>query len=225
MPGRNHRQQRIVSHLVTQDRRHRPLPGRAQHDQVVKVVELGGLAPAARALGFVTSAVSRIIARLETRLGVKLLRRSTRRLALTDEGERFYQRAVAILAETETAEREAAGASSPTGRVRINSSASYVTHVLRHILPAFLEEYPGMAFDIIQTDSVSDLIAEASDIAVRAGPMANSELIARPLGDTRIITVAAPHLDRTTRRYRSREIPDRIYLPASCRDMALHVGA
>lgn len=158
----------------------------------VKVVELDGLAPAARALGFVPSAVSRIIARLETRLGTRLLRRSTRRLALTDEGERFYRRAVAILAETETAEREAAGASLPTGRVRIDSSASYVTHVLRHILPSFLEEYPGIALDITQTDSVTDLVAEASDIAVRAGPMASSELIARPLGDTRIVTVVAP---------------------------------
>jgi DNA-binding transcriptional LysR family regulator len=158
----------------------------------VKVVELDGLAPAARALGFVPSAISRTIARLETRLGTRLLRRSTRRLALTDEGECFYRRAVAILADMENAEREVAGAALPTGRVRINSSASYITHILRHILPDFLEKYPDIALDIIQTDSVADLIAEASDIAVRAGPLANSELIARPLGKTRIVTVAAP---------------------------------
>ncbi len=159
--------------------------GRMEEMEVfVKVVELDGLAPAARALGFVPSAVSRIIARLETRLGIRLLRRSTRRIALTEEGERFYSRAVAILADMEIAEREAAGASSPTGRVRINSSASYVTHVLRHILPAFLEKYPGIALDIIQTDTVANLISEASDIAVRSGPMENSELIAKPLGET-----------------------------------------
>ncbi len=167
--------------------------GRMEEMEVfVKVVELDGLAPAARALGFVPSAVSRIIARLETRLGIRLLRRSTRRIALTEEGERFYSRAVAILADMEIAEREAAGASSPTGRVRINSSASYVTHVLRHILPAFLEKYPGIALDIIQTDTVANLISEASDIAVRSGPMENSELIAKPLGETHIVTVASP---------------------------------
>ncbi|KQU86354.1 hypothetical protein ASD00_31155 [Ensifer sp. Root31] len=158
----------------------------------VKVVELDGLAPAARALGFVPSAVSRTIGRLETRLGTRLLRRSTRRLALTDEGERFYRRAVAIQAEVATAEREAGGASSPMGRVRINSSASYVTHVLRHIVPAFLDIYPGIALDIIQTDSVTDLISDANDIAVRAGPMPDSELIARSLGETTIVTVATP---------------------------------
>lgn len=158
----------------------------------VKVVEAGAFASAARALGLVPSAVSRIIARLESRLGVRLLRRSTRRLGLTAEGERYHHRSLVILADLDTAEREAAGASRPAGRVRINSSASYVTHVLRHILPTFLESYPDIALDIVQSDSVADLIADATDIAIRAGRLPSSELIARPLAASRIIAVAAP---------------------------------
>ncbi|SNB68475.1 DNA-binding transcriptional regulator, LysR family [Arboricoccus pini] len=158
----------------------------------IATVEAGSIAAGGRTLGIVPSAASRTIARLERRLGVQLLRRSTRRFSLTDEGCSFHARACAILADLETAEREAASAAEPTGRVRISSSASYVAHVLCRILPSFAQRYPAIAIDIVQQDAVVDLVKEPIDIAIRAGPMADADLIARSLGETRIIEVAAP---------------------------------
>lgn len=158
----------------------------------VRVVELGDFSGAARALGVSPSAVSKLVTRLEARLSARLFRRSTRRLALTKEGEAFHARSLAILAEVEAAEREAGGANTPAGRVRINSSASYVTHVLAPILSGFLARYPDVSLDIMQSDAVTDLIADRTDIAIRAGPLASSALIARPLGETALVVVAAP---------------------------------
>lgn len=168
-------------------------PNRAAEMAVfVRVIEAGDFSSAARALGLSPSAVSKLVARLEARLGTRLLRRSTRRLALTSEGEAFHARATAILAEIEAAEREAGGASLPAGRVRIASSASYVAHVLAPLLPDFLMRYPDIAVDIVQSDAISDLVADRTDLAIRAGPLRDSRLIARSLGETALIVVAAP---------------------------------
>lgn len=168
-------------------------PNRAAEMAVfVRVVEAGDFSGAARALGLTPSAVSKVVSRLEARLGARLLRRSTRRLALTPEGETFHARAHAIVAEIDAAEREAGGARLPTGRITLNSSASYVTHIFAPILPAFLARYPDIAIDIVQTDALADLVAERTDIAVRAGPLADSALVARSLGETPLIVVAAP---------------------------------
>lgn len=168
-------------------------PNRAADMAVfVHIVAAGDFSGAARGLGLSPSAVSKLVSRLEARLGTRLLRRSTRRLALTPEGEAFHARAQAILADIEAAEREASGSTTPAGRVRINSSASYVTHVLAPILPAFLERYPEVAIDIVQSDALVDMIAERADLAIRAGPLADSSLIARPLGETPLILAASP---------------------------------
>lgn len=168
-------------------------PNRAAEMTVfVRVVEAGDFSGAARALGLSPSAVSKLIARLEARLGTRLLRRSTRRLALTSEGEAFHARAVGILADIDAAEREAGGARLPAGRVRIASSASYVTHVLAPLLPDFLARYPEIDIDIVQSDAISDLLADRTDLAIRAGPLENSGLIARSLGETSLIVVASP---------------------------------
>lgn len=164
----------------------------AQMTVFVRVVEAGDFSGAARALGLSPSAVSKLIARLEARLGTRLLRRSTRRLALTSEGEAFHARAVGILADIDAAEREAGGARLPAGRVRIASSASYVTHVLAPLLPDFLARYPEIDIDIVQSDAISDLLADRTDLAIRAGPLENSGLIARSLGETFLIVVASP---------------------------------
>lgn len=158
----------------------------------VRVAETGAFAQAGRALGLSPSAVSKLMTRLEQRLGATLLRRSTRRVALTPEGELFHARAVAILAQIEAAEREAGGAALPAGRVRVNSSASYVAHVLAGILPTFLERYPGIGVDIVQTDEVADLVRDGSDVAIRAGELPASSLVARSLGRSRLVVVAAP---------------------------------
>jgi DNA-binding transcriptional LysR family regulator len=158
----------------------------------VRVVEQGGFSSAARISRMTPSAVSKLIARLEKRLGVRLINRSTRVLQLTSEGCVFYERAARILADIADAERNAGAGEKPEGRIRLNTSASYATHILAPILPEFLEHFPGVTVDLIQTDTIVDLIAERTDVAVRAGPMKSSSLVARKLGDTRMVIVGAP---------------------------------
>jgi len=158
----------------------------------VAVVRLGGFSPAARAFRMTPSAVSKLIARLEARLGARLLNRSTRRLQLTPEGCAFYERAARILADLEEAERQAGTGEQPVGRIRLSTSASYGTHVLARCLAGFLARHPGISLEIVQTDIVIDLLAERVDVAVRAGPLRSSSLVARKLGETPMMVVAAP---------------------------------
>jgi DNA-binding transcriptional LysR family regulator len=163
----------------------------------VRVIERGGFSAAARELRMTPSAVSKLVARLEARLGTRLVNRTTRKLLLTPEGAAFHERAMRILADIEEAEQSAASADKPQGRIRINTSAAYGTHVLALVLGEFLARYPGISIDISQTDKVVDLLAERADIAIRAGPLASSTLVARKLGDTRLMIVASPgYLER-----------------------------
>lgn len=163
----------------------------------IKVVEFGGFSAAARDLRITPSAVSKLIVRLETRLGARLINRSTRRLLLTGEGHAFYERATRILADLEDAEHNVAAGEEPVGRIRLNTSASYGTHILAPVLPTFLAQNPRITLDIIQTDMIVDLLAERTDIALRAGPLKSSSLVARKLGETPMFIVASPaYLDR-----------------------------
>ncbi|KAF1045746.1 LysR family transcriptional regulator [Xylophilus sp.] len=162
-----------------------------------RVAALGGFSPAARSLGMTPSAVSKLVGRLEARLGARLLNRSTRQLLLTAEGQAFHERAVRILADIAEAERTAAGGGAPAGHIRFNTSASYMAHVLAPLLPAFFDDHPCITLDIVQTDAVIDLLAERTDVVVRAGPLRSSTLVARGLGDTAFTVVAAPaYLER-----------------------------
>ncbi|MDR3515244.1 MAG: LysR family transcriptional regulator [Azospirillaceae bacterium] len=156
------------------------------------VVEQGGFSAAARLWRMTPSAVSKLIARLEARLGARLVNRSTRRLQLTPEGCAFYERATRILADIDDAERNAGAGERPVGPVRLNTSASYARHILSPILPDFLDRYPGITLDIVQTDAVIDILAERTDVAVRAGPLKSSSLVARKLGETAMVIVGAP---------------------------------
>lgn len=158
----------------------------------VRAVELGGFSAVAREARMTPSAVSKLVARLEARIGARLLARSTRGLRLTAEGGAFYERARRILADIHEAEREAASGEEPAGRVRINTSASYGLHVLAPLLPRFLDRFPRIALDVVHTDAVVDLIADRADVAVRAGALESSALIARSLGETPLLLVAAP---------------------------------
>lgn len=163
----------------------------------VQVVEQGGFSAAARICRMTPSAVSKLVARLETRLGARLVNRSTRAFQLTPEGCGFYERASRILADIEDAERSAGAGEQPVGRIRLNTSASYATYILAPILPEFLERYSNVTLDLVQTDLVVDLLAERTDVAVRAGPLKSSSLVARKLGDTAMMIVGAPaYLDR-----------------------------
>lgn len=157
-----------------------------------QVVDQGGFSAAARVCRMTPSAVSKLVARLEVRLGARLVNRSTRALQLTPEGCAFYERVTRILADIEDAERGASAGEQPVGRIRLNTSASYATHILAPILPEFLDRYPGITLDLVQTDMVVDLLAERTDVAVRAGPLKTSSLVARKLGDTAMIIVGAP---------------------------------
>ena len=158
----------------------------------VRVVEQGGFSAAARARRMTPSAVSKLVARLEARLGARLVNRSTRAFQLTPEGCAFYERATRILAEIEDAERNAGAGEQPVGRIRLNTNASYASHILAPILPEFLDRHPGVTLDLVETDMVVDLLAERTDVAVRAGPLKSSSLVARKLGDAPMVIVGSP---------------------------------
>ncbi|MER8883915.1 MULTISPECIES: LysR family transcriptional regulator [unclassified Mesorhizobium] len=158
----------------------------------VRVVEAGSFSAAARALRMTPSAVSKLIARLEARLGARLVSRSTRKLQLTPEGAAFFDSGVRVLADMAAAEREAAAGAAPRGRLRINSYVPFGQHRLIPLLPRFLERYPEISVDLVLTDDVIDLMEERADVAIRAGPLGESRLVARKLGQSRVVVVAAP---------------------------------
>lgn len=157
-----------------------------------RVVELGGFSAAARAFRMSPSAVSKLVARLEARLGVRLINRSTRKLQLTPEGTAYYDRSIRILDDINTAEREAAVGATPRGRVRVNTSVPFGLHWLLPLLPGFLKLHPGVSVDVALTDTVVDLMEERADVAIRVGPLRESRLLARKLGESRMVVVAAP---------------------------------
>lgn len=157
-----------------------------------RVVALGSFSVAARALRMTPSAVSKLVARLETRLGVRLFNRSTRKLQLTPEGAAYYDRAIRILDDMNTAEREAALGATPRGRLRVNTSVPFGLHWLLPLLPGFLKLHPEVSVDVTLTDTVVDILEERADIAIRVGPLRESRLLARKLGESRTVVVAAP---------------------------------
>ncbi|MBX5170043.1 MULTISPECIES: LysR family transcriptional regulator [unclassified Rhizobium] len=161
----------------------------------VSVVERGGFSAAAMARRMTPSAVSKLVARLEARLGARLVNRSTRKLQLTPEGCAFYERSIAILADIGEAERHASTGEEAAGRIRINTSGSFGYHVLSPLVPAFMALHPAVTLDISHTDRIVDLMEERADVAIRAGPLKNSSLIARKLGATgKIIVASADYL-------------------------------
>lgn len=158
----------------------------------VRVIEQGGFSAAARACGMTPSAVSKLVARLEQRLGTRLVNRSTRQLQLTPEGCAFYERGVRILADLEEAERCASEHTAPRGRLRVNANVPFGHHFLLPLAPDFLAQHPEVTLDIVLTDEVIDILEQRTDVAVRAGPLKSSNLVARKLGATRMVIVAAP---------------------------------
>jgi DNA-binding transcriptional LysR family regulator len=158
----------------------------------VQVRDRGGFSAAARALGMTPSAVSKLVGRLEARLGTQLVRRSTRQLQLTAEGEQFYQRSARVLADIDEAERCVASAAAPRGRVGVNTSMAFGVHVLVPLVQRLQALHPQLTLDIALTDRVVDLLEERADIAIRWGPLPPSDLVARRLGATVQAIVASP---------------------------------
>lgn len=158
------------------------------------VVERGGFSAAAKLFGMTPSAVSKLVTRLEGRLGARLVNRSTRKLQLTAEGQAFHQRCITILSDIAEAECEAAAGRAPRGRVRVNANVAFGNQVLLPLVPAFLAEHPELSIDLVFTDQVVDLIEERADIAIRVapGPLRGNQLMARKIGESAVAVVASP---------------------------------
>jgi len=157
------------------------------------VVETGNFVRAAGALGLTQSGVSRAVARLEQRVGVRLLDRTSRAVTLTDEGRRFYGRVGPLLTELEEAASDAARASNTVrGRLRITVDPMFARLDLGPSLVTFLNAHTELSVDLTVRDRLGDLVAEGFDVAVRFGEPEPSALVARRLTDTRVVTCAAP---------------------------------
>lgn len=159
----------------------------------VKVVQAGGFSAAARLLGLPTSTVSTRVARLEKRLGVTLLQRTTRRLHLTDAGEIYFQHAAAGLGymlEAEAAVTAATG--EPQGLLRVTAPADLGDALLAEIIKRICRACPKVAVELILTSRYVDLVAEGVDVAIRAGALKDSTLIAKNVGLARWGVFANP---------------------------------
>lgn len=158
-----------------------------------KVVEEGSFSAAARSLKLTPSAVSKQIGRLEDRLGVRLLNRTTRRLSATEEGAAFFQRCSRILADMDEAEAAVTALhSAPRGNLRINCGIAFGKHQIGPLLPEFLERYPELTVEMTLTDALADLVDEGHDVAVRFGQLQDSTMVARQLAVSRRAICASP---------------------------------
>jgi len=159
----------------------------------IAVVESGGFSPAARKLGISKSAVSKRITQLESRLGVRLLYRTTRRLSLTEAGERYYEHAVKAMAHAYEAEDAVTQLqSTPQGRLRINVPMSFGRMHIAPLIPRFLAQYPQIQIDMTMEDRIVNLVDEGYDLAIRAGELPDSSLVARELAPLRSVLCASP---------------------------------
>ena len=159
----------------------------------VRVAERGNLSAVARELGVGQSTITRHLRELEEAIGVPLLSRTTRRVAVTEEGARYYRNCVQILRMVDQASEEARSArGAPEGTVRISCTAAFaVLHVSRFLF-AFQDRYPDIMVDLSLTDERIDLVREGVDIAIRLGPPGDSSMKLKSLGQSRRVLVAAP---------------------------------
>lgn len=158
-----------------------------------RVVETASFTRAAETLRLPRSSVSAAVIELEARIGARLLHRTTRKVSVTQDGSAFYERclrAIAEVEETESLFRQ--GNAKPSGRLRIDVPGRIGRLVIAPALPAFLEEFPGIDLELGITDRAVNLVEERVDCALRVGPLADSGLIARPVGELPLINVASP---------------------------------
>src|SRR6201996_5224336 len=159
----------------------------------VAVADSQGFAPAARKLGLSPSGVTRLIAALEQRLGARLLQRTTRKVALTDVGARYLERARRILVDVEEAERAAEGESArPSGQLVVSAPLGFGRLHVSQVMSAYLKRYPEVSGELRLEDRMVSLVEDGIDLAVRVGWLADSSLVARQVGRMRRIVVASP---------------------------------
>jgi DNA-binding transcriptional LysR family regulator len=159
----------------------------------VTVADLQGFAPAARKLGLSPPAVTRLIAALEERLGARLLQRTTRKVALTDAGARYLERARRILADIEEAELAAESERTrPAGRLVVSAPVGFGRLHVSPVMSAYLRRYGDVAGELRLEDRIVNLVEDGVDLAVRIGHLPDSSLVARQVGEMRRIVVASP---------------------------------
>lgn len=172
------------------------------------VVEHGSFSAAGRALDLNPSSISRAMDRIEARLGVRLLLRSTRALSLTAEGQAYLQAARRILADLDDAEQQITDQGAPRGRLRVSAALSHGRLCVVPLLGEFAALHPHILVDIALTDTLVNVAAGEADVAVRFGPLADSMLTARKLGQTRRVIVAAPEY---LARHGTPEVPEELH--------------
>lgn len=159
----------------------------------VQVVESSSFVRAAERLGLSTTAVSRQVAELEGHLQTRLLQRTTRRISLTETGRTFHERCVQILAELGEAEREVGReAAEPRGTIRLTTSVNFGTHQVTPAIASFLARHAHVKFDVSLSDRIVDIIEEGFDLAIRIGGTGGQNLVARKLGEARLVPCASP---------------------------------
>ena len=182
-----------------------------------RVAERGSFAGAADDVGLSPSAVAKLVTRLETRLGVRLINRTTRRLSLTTEGEIYLERAREILAAIETAEAEISSARlAPRGHLRVHAFPFIAVRLLAPVLPDFLTRYPQITFDFMVTNRIVDIIGENVDISLRIGARNDSALVARKIvALPRIVCASPSYLARHGRPAKPADLADHSCLTLS----------
>ncbi|MCE0463808.1 LysR family transcriptional regulator [Pseudomonas uvaldensis] len=162
-----------------------------------RTVETGSFSAAARDLGMGQPNVSRYVAALEDHLGTRLLQRTTRRLVLTPEGERYYADVSRILDAVAESESSLSDESEPTGLLRVACPTALAHAFLMPYVPAFLARYPGLSLDLQLSDRLVDLVEEGAELAIRIGHPTDSALRARRIGHyTRVYVAAIDYLER-----------------------------
>ena len=165
----------------------------AAMEAFVLVVDTGSFSAAARRLNVGQPAVSKLVAQLEERLGVKLLVRTTRGLTATEAGLNYYERARRSIEQADEAELAARGAgSSLTGKLRVSATVTFARIHLMPRVPEFLRLHPDLEIDFVLDDRNVDLVEEGIDVALRMGRLVDSSLIARRIASTRHVVVGTP---------------------------------
>ncbi|HZZ03387.1 LysR family transcriptional regulator [Paraburkholderia sp.] len=159
----------------------------------VTVIDSGSITAAAEKLGQTVSGVSRALTRLEKKLDTALVRRTTRRLQLTEEGEAFLRRARAILDAMEEAEESVTrGRERPSGRLRVDAASPFMLHCVAPHMKAFSALYPEIRLELTSNERIVDLLEQKVDIAIRIGALQDSTLHARALGSSKLRVLASP---------------------------------
>jgi len=162
-------------------------------DVMAAVVDMASFSRAGEALDMSQSGVSRAVARLESRLGIRVFERSTRSVRLTDEGRRFYEQVMPLVGALEEATSSAAGGTAAVrGRLRVNIDPFFSRLILGPRLGAFLDSHPALEVELRSRDDLGDMVTDGFDLAIRFGHPQSSSLVSRKLLDTRMLTVASP---------------------------------